>query len=77
MAAPALMVTFEEMTEVPRRDGVMTGVNRLLGLFLHYSVIFIMFDAPKEIALQEKMPVHCKYVSECVLYMNQNHSRAN
>lgn len=28
------MVTFEAMSEVPQRDEVLTGVNRLLGFFL-------------------------------------------
>lgn len=28
------MMTFEEMTEVPQRDGIMTDMNSLLGFFL-------------------------------------------
>lgn len=34
IAAQALMMTFEEMTEVPQRDGIMTDMNSLLGFFL-------------------------------------------
>ena len=34
------MVTFEEMTEVPGRDEVMPGVNRLLGFFLSLFIDF-------------------------------------
>lgn len=40
MAAPALMVTFEEMTEVPQRDEVTTGVKSLLGFFLSLFIDF-------------------------------------
>lgn len=70
------MVTFKGMTEV-FQDKVMTGSNRLLEFFYcHYSLIFTVFNTPKDIVLQQKLPeMMLKYV--CVLYVNTHHFRAN
>lgn len=65
------MVTFEEVTEVRRRDGVTTGVKQVAWIS---SLIFflIMFDAPKENRLQGKMPVRSEYASVCVCTVHES-----